>query len=205
MRFPDKKYNNIGEYLRAYTNRLEDALKGVDLDKLQAAASCIKNTIKDRHTIFFCGNGGSAAIANHFICDFVKGLSNDNKFKPNVYSLNSSVELYSAIANDISFENVFSYQLERFAKKDDLLVSISSSGDSQNIINSIQSAKMLGCKTIAMSGFTGGRSTLADIHINIEANNYGIVEDCHHALLHIIAQFIRFDNYDSNQISSIIF
>ena len=107
MRFPDKKYNNIGEYLRAYTNRLEDALKGVDLDKLQAAASCIKNTIKDRHTIFFCGNGGSAAIANHFICDFVKGLSNDNKFKPNVYSLNSSVELYSAIANDISLSSLY--------------------------------------------------------------------------------------------------
>ena len=205
MTFPNKKYHHIGDFLQDYNKRLELALSGVDVDKLQLAASCIKNAIENCHTIFLCGNGGSAAIANHFICDFVKGLSNDNELKPKVYSLNSSVELYSAIANDTTFEKVFSYQIERFAKKNDLLVSVSSSGDSQNIINAIESAKILGCKTIALSGFKGGRSELADIHINIEESNYGIIEDCHHALLHIVAQFIRLDNYNASQINSIIF
>ena len=191
MNFPNVRYEHINSYLIDYVDMLSSALKEIDTEKLDHAIACINSTITKGGNIFLCGNGGSAAISNHFVCDFVKGLSTGTKLRPKVISLNSNIELYSAIANDISFDEIFSYQIERFAFKRDVLRTVSSSGNSQNIINGIEAAKKIGCSTIALSGFSGGRSGISDFHLHIKSDNYGIIEDAHHAILHIIAQFLR--------------
>jgi phosphoheptose isomerase len=107
------------------------------------------------------------------------------------FSLSANMALYSAIANDYGFENVFSTQIEFHTHPGDLLIAISSSGNSPNIIRAVTKAKENGVKTIGMSGFKGGELvTVADISLYVGAHNYGIVEDAHQALVHILAQFI---------------
>jgi phosphoheptose isomerase len=109
------------------------------------------------------------------------------------------MSLITAIANDFKYEDVFSKQIEMFAKPQDVLVAVSSSGNSPNIINAINTAKQLGMNTIALVGFDGGEvSKLSDIVLHIKSNNYGVVEDCHQSLMHILAQHLRVSNSTSD-------
>src|SRR5262249_15315583 len=133
-----------------------------------------------------------AAISNHLACDHVKGISADTPLKAQVRSLVSTVELLTAVANDISYADVFAYQVRMFGKAGDVLITISSSGDSENIVRAVQAAKKMGLSTIALSGFSGGRSAqLADVNLHVASDNYGIVEDVHQSIMHSLAQYIR--------------
>ena len=137
------------------------------------------------------GNGGSAAIADHLCCDLVKGTHVDGHPTIEVGSLTSNVALYSAIANDFGFENVFSTQIKFLGKEGDVLIAISSSGNSANIIQAVESAHALGMTSIGLSGFKGGPlKENAHIPLHVDAQNYGIVEDAHQSMMHILAQFI---------------
>lgn len=143
--------------------------------------------------LYIFGNGGSAAIANHWVCDFTKGINEDTAEHANAISLSSNIELISAIANDIGYEYIFSKQLE-YARPNyrDVVFAISSSGNSPNIIRGIEKAKELGACTVAFTGFTGGvAATIADISVHVPAHNYGVVEDVHMMILHAISQRIR--------------
>jgi len=107
-------------------------------------------------------------------------------------SLASHLELITAIANDISYDEIFAYQLKTLASVGDVLVTISSSGNSENIVRAIDWAKANGVGTIAMTGFAGGRSArLADVNLHVAAENYGIAEDVHQSLMHCLAQYLR--------------
>ena len=179
------------EFFANYIEEFSTQLRETSLSDLNEVISTIENCIDNDGSIYFCGNGGSAAIADHFVCDFMKGLGSDTGLSPRVHSLNSNMPIYSAIANDISFHDVFSHQIDKICRKGDLLITVSSSGNSENIICAIKSAKKKGMKTISFSGFTGGRSVESDLHVNVPADNYGIIEDAHHFLLHIIVQYLR--------------
>ena len=142
--------------------------------------------------IFSCGNGGSAAIANHLVCDCLKGVRSGTSLRPKVHSLSTAVELITAITNDIAPEEMFAYQLSSMARADDVLIAISSSGRSANIVRALSEAKSLGLATIAMTGFSGGEAAkLADISLHVSAENYGLVEDIHQSLMHILTQYLR--------------
>ena len=140
-----------------------------------------------------CGNGGSAAIANHYICDYLKFLRQHSKLKPKVISLSSNLETITAISNDFNYDQIFRYQAESLFEKNDLLIVISSSGNSRNVKEVVKFSKKKGVKVIGFSGFDGGYlKRNSDISIHIKANNYGISEDSHHILMHLILQYLIF-------------
>jgi len=167
-------------------------LDNVEANKVERAIELIVEAYVTSGTIYSCGNGGSAAISNHLVCDCVKGVACDTNFFPKIVSLNCNDSMMTAVANDIGFEHVFSKQLSWSAAQDDLLIAISSSGNSPNIINALKMAKEIGMKSIAILGFDGGKAKeLADVAIHIPSGNYGIVEDVSQAIMHFIAQNIR--------------
>ena len=199
--FPFGALGDIGAYLDGYAESLTRALAGIDRAALGRAAEMLSRAMERDAQIYVCGNGGSAAISNHLVCDHSKGVQTDTGLKPRVISLAANVELMTAIANDISYAEVFVYQLRTLARPGDVLVSISSSGDSDNIVRAVEWAKANGIATLAMTGFKGGRSAaLADVSLHVEAGNYGIIEDAHQALMHVLAQFIRQDRMDPSLI-----
>jgi phosphoheptose isomerase len=146
----------------------------------------------DGRMVYSCGNGGSAAIANHLVCDHCKLVRTDTDLTPKIVSLSTTVEIITAIGNDISYDEIFAYQLDALAESDDVLVTISSSGDSENILRAIQVAKEKGMTVISMTGFSGGRSAkVADVNLHVAADNYGVIEDVHQSLMHLLAQYVR--------------
>ncbi len=199
--FPDHHYADQAEYAHDYFSQLNMAAQTIDPAALKRAGELIAKTVRADGSIFSCGNGGSAAIANHLVCDCLKGTRADTAIRPRVYSLSTTVELITAIGNDFGYEDVFSYQLESNARKDDLLIAISSSGSSPNIAKAIRTARDVGMATLALVGFSGGEAAdLADVALWVKAENYGVVEDVHQSLMHIFAQYLRQTNIDDQHL-----
>jgi D-sedoheptulose 7-phosphate isomerase len=192
MSFPEKAYGQAGEYLTAYRQTLLEAWQSVDPQAANRATDMLATAINAGRLVFACGNGGSAAIANHLSCDCLKGIQTDTRLRPRVISLAATIELITAIANDIAYAEVFVYQLRSLAQPGDVLITISASGNSENIVRAIGWARDHRVGSIALTGFDGGRSAgLADVNLHVHAANYGIVEDVHQSLMHIMAQYLR--------------
>jgi D-sedoheptulose 7-phosphate isomerase len=192
MSFPERSYLKAGHYLAAYRDALFEAWQSIDEDAAGRAADMLEAAIRGGHFVYSCGNGGSAAIANHLQCDFLKGAQTDTELQPRVVSLSSHIELITAIANDIAYEEVFAYQLRTLARPGDVLLTISASGNSENIVRAVQWARDNRVRSIALTGFDGGRSAaLSDINLHVRAANYGVIEDVHQSLMHILAQYMR--------------
>lgn len=192
MTFPDRPYGAIAHYFDAYAEQIGRALASVPRQALDDAQALLGEALARDAQVFACGNGGSAAISNHLVCDHAKGIGTDTGLKPRIQSLSANVEVMTAIANDISYADVFAWQVGQFARPGDVLITISSSGDSENVVRAVQAAAQAGVKTIALTGFAGGRTAaLADINIHVDADNYGIIEDVHQSIMHVLAQFIR--------------
>ena len=156
--------------------------------------------------VFACGNGGSASIANHLQCDHVKGVRTATDLTPRVVSLCANVELLTAIANDTTFEDVFAYQLQSQSGPGDVLVAVSSSGRSANIVRALTWARDHGLRTIALTGFDGGGAReAAEVTIHVDCANYGVIEDSHQAIMHALAQYIRQSRMTADVISSQVF
>ena len=183
--------SNLSLFFKNYTSKLNKAILNLDMNQLKMASNTLKTAIKKGNTIYVCGNGGSAAIANHYVCDFLKYFRQRSKYKPKIISLSNSIETMSAIANDMDYKYVFKYQLESLYKKGDILLIISSSGNSKNIKEVVNFANRKNIKTIGFSGFTGGfLNKKAKVSLHINAKNYGISEDSHHVLMHILLQYL---------------
>ncbi len=183
--------NNIKNFLVNYLQNLNTSILKSDIKNIERAAMEIKKVSEKKNTIFVCGNGGSAAISNHYVCDYSKFLRQHSNLKPKVISLSSSMETITAVANDFSYDKVFKYQAESLFEKNDLLIIISSSGNSKNIQEVLKYAKKKKVKTIGFSGFDGGYlKKNCNISIHVNAKNYGISEDAHHILMHMILQYL---------------
>lgn len=197
MTFPDKAFKDAASFVDAYAEQLQAAIASVDRDAVRQAATVILDAYVASRCVFSCGNGGSAAISNHLHCDHLKGCQTDTKLRPRIISLSSMIETITAIANDISYDDIFVYQLQTQADPGDVLITISSSGDSQNIVRAVEWARDNDVLVIALTGFDGGRSAkLADINLHVDADNYGVIEDVHQSLMHILAQYIRLTQMD---------
>ncbi len=195
MKFPQKKYFKIDDFSFDYFNMINEVLNKINISSLKKIAKLIENKIKNNKNIYICGNGGSAAISNHYVADYSKVLRTNTRLKPKLISLLSNVELITAISNDLSYDQIFSYQLETLATKGDLLILISSSGNSKNLINALKIAKKKGIKTISFVGFKGGYlKKNSDLSIHAKIDNYGISEDVAQLLMHVIVQFLRQKN-----------
>jgi D-sedoheptulose 7-phosphate isomerase len=192
MTFPDRRYPSAAEYLNAYAIQVAGAIASVPRDDLDRAATLLIACLKRDATIFACGNGGSAAIANHLCCDHQKGIHKGTHYRPRVVCLSSNMSLLTAVSNDIGYAECFSHPLSMHGRAGDLLITISSSGNSENIVRALSVAKELGMTRISMTGFDGGRSRdMADANVHVAAHNYGVVEDVHQACMHILAQYVR--------------
>ena len=162
-----------------FQNRIEDTVNLI-IEKLES------------NQVFVIGNGGSAAIAQHFATDWSKGLYGLNKKKSNVNSLTTNSSVLTAIGNDLNFEEIYSHQIEVQGKEGDLLVAISSSGNSKNIINAIRSAQRNKMVTIGLSGFNGGElSKLVDNAIVVHSNNMQVIEDVHGIFGHLVYKYVE--------------
>jgi len=173
--------------LEDYSDSIISAIKTIEEEKIALCTEKIEETFTNNNQIIFAGNGGSHAIAMHMACDYGKGLKRHLEDKLMVSSLGSNNALSSAIANDFGYENLFSAELEMIGKEGDLLIAISSSGDSPNILNAIKTSKKRGIFTIGLTGFNGGGLRKeSDISIHIDLDNYPGVEFLHQYCLDLI-------------------
>ena len=181
----------IEAHVKAYADALSRALLSIDWRQLDLVIAAIEGVRMRQARLWVAGNGGSAAIADHLLCDWVKGTFTPLQKPIHVHSLVSNTALLTACANDFGYEVSFSRQIEMQAQPDDILICISSSGNSANILAALRQASSMGLKTIALTGFSGGEAArLADVSLHVAADNYGVVEDCHQILMHNIAQYI---------------
>lgn len=205
-RFPTVPYRSAASYFDAYAEQIARAASSAKPAALDRAAEILLEAYTRGAGVFSCGNGGSAAIANHLQCDHLKGVRTTTDLIPRVVSLSANVELLTAIANDMAYEDVFTYQLQSQAGPGDVLIAISSSGRSRNIVRALTWARDSGLSTIALTGFDGGDAgQVADVTIHVEGSNYGIVEDLHQGIMHALAQYIRQSRMTADTITSSVF
>jgi phosphoheptose isomerase len=206
VKFPTGQYASAASYFDAYAEEMARVVKSVDPAMLERAAGKLVDAYLRGARIFSCGNGGSASIANHMQCDHVKGIRGGTDLGPRVLSLSANVELLTAIANDTGYENIFLHQLQAQSESGDVVVAVSSSGSSPNIVRALTWAREQGLGTIAITGFDGGPArSIAEVSIHVDCTNYGIVEDLHQALMHALAQYIRQSRMSADTISLTVF
>ena len=180
-------------YVQQYASQVQDALEQVPASALDDAYRVITTAVNENRRVFVAGNGGSAAIADHLCCDWTKGCHNPELAPLRTHSLASNVAMLTAIANDFGYDAVFSRQLEMLGSAGDVLLLISSSGNSPNIVAAVDTAKAMGIVTVGLTGFSGGvLAARADVSLHVPYENYGLVEDCHQMLMHTFGQlFVR--------------
>ena len=206
VKFPSGPYANAASYFGAYAEELSRAAKSIEPAAFEEAAALLAEAYLRGARMFSCGNGGSASIANHMQCDHVKGIRTATDLTPHVLSLSNNVELLTAIANDTCYENIFVYQLQSQAEPGDVLIAVSSSGRSPNIVRALTWARDQGLRTIAVTGFEGGAArAVAEVSVHVDCTNYGIVEDLHQAVMHGLAQYIRQSRMSADAISATLF
>lgn len=205
-KFPAAPFPTATWYFDAYAEQIASAVRVIEPGALDRAAAILAEAYARGAAVFACGNGGSAAIANHLQCDHLKGIRTSTDLTPRVVSLSTNVELLTAIANDMGYEDVFSYQLQSQSGAGDVLIAVSSSGRSPNIVRALTWARDHGLRTIALTGFGGGEArAMAEVAIHVGGTNYGVVEDLHQAVMHTLAQFIRQSRMTADTISSSVF
>lgn len=184
--------SNIHQFSLDYIQRLTKLLNKVDSTILESIIIALENTMIHKSKIYLLGNGGSAATASHMVNDLGAGLRRRNIINFDILSLADNTPVTTAIANDIGYENIFYMQLEGLLKQNDLLIAISCSGNSENILKAVKYAKTIGTTVIGLTGFDGGElKYLNDINFHVDApkGEYGLVEDMHMILDHIIYSY----------------
>ena len=175
--------------LDEYKNMLISAVAGFDFGQLETAVQLVSETYRADRQIFTIGNGGSAAVAVHLAADFGKNIARPGEKHPRIMTLCANSSALTALGNDCGYDETFSGQLRNFLNPGDLVIAISSSGNSPNIVKGVEFAQAGGGKVIGMSGFDGGKlKQLADISLHVPIKVYEVVEDVHsifcHAIIH---------------------
>ncbi len=182
----------IQELSRDYFDRLQRMLAAVDVEAISRVADILYGAWNDGRTVYVVGNGGSAATASHMACDLSKGTAARGRNRLRVVSLADNVAWLTAIGNDLDYDSIFTEPLENQFRPDDVLVAISASGNSSNIVKAVEWANCHCGKTIAFCGFSGGRiHALAHVSVHFPSDEYGPVEDGHLILNHILVEHLR--------------
>ena len=176
---------NYKKEIDQYLNTEIEIIKSLDHDVINQIMNEIRASQERGGCIYICGNGGSAATASHYCCDFNKGVSGEEQLNTNFICLSDNTSTITAIANDISYDEIFSYQLKNRIKPNDLLFVISGSGNSKNIVRAMEVVKEKKNRIIGLCGYDGGKvKELSDICLHVNINNMQIVEDIHMILNH---------------------
>lgn len=189
----DKFYTkNSGDFAKSYIEYMAKVFANIDTQEISAFIETILEARESGNTVFFIGNGGSAATASHFANDIAIG-TNDYEKPFRALSLTDNQAIISAIGNDFGYDEIFSRQLKVLGKPGDVVVAISASGNSQNLLNAFEVAKEMSIKTVALTAFDGGKmKVVADqgIHVPTEPKEYGPAEDAHMMLDHLVGAYL---------------
>src|SRR5689334_6789609 len=171
-----------------YKSDIMRAIDTVDLERVNQAIDTLREARRQGRHIFVCGNGGSAATASHFVCDVLKGCSFNREERFRIMALNDSLPTLTAYSNDVSYECAFAEQLKNFAQPGDVVIAISGSGNSPNVLRAIEYGNSIGCTTVALTGRDGGKlGPLAKIQVHMPEPHMGRIEDGHMIVCHMIA------------------
>lgn len=181
----------ISDRIKDLQNLLSDFEKNVS-ESLLNISSAIADTFKSGNKILICGNGGSAADAQHFAAEFINIFSKDIK-RPALpaISLSSDTSVITAIANDNGYEQIFARQVEALGNVNDVLIVISTSGSSKNCIKALQTAKDLGLKTIAITRSDAEASLISDLSIEVPSENTQEIQACHMFAYHTVVELVE--------------
>lgn len=170
-----------------YLEMEKEVLTQLPKEDISNVMNVLERARLNQKRIFICGNGGSASTASHYECDFNKGISYDQDIKYDFECLSDNVPMMMAIANDMGYEDVFVVPLKNKLRAGDVVIGISGSGNSENVVRAIKYANEIGAETIAICGYSGGKiKELAKHNIHVNVNNMQIVEDVHLILNHLM-------------------
>jgi len=187
---------DIKGFSKNYFGQVKRVIDELDLEKIQKITEIIYEAYKNNKQVFIMGNGGSASNSSHFACDLGKGtlknFYNEQEKRFKVISLTDNVATLMAFGNDLSFEDIFVQQLKNLINPGDIVIGISASGNSTNVVKAIEYAKRYGAKTVGFLGFkTGGKlHNLVDYEITVQDEHYGRSEDIHLILIHLITDYL---------------
>lgn len=191
-----ERKKKLSNFLESYKLRLNNLFDSIDIDMLESIVEAMINAFKNNKTLYVIGNGGSAATASHIQADFQFFVRYFTDFRPKVVALTDNIPLITAISNDISYDDIFVEQMKGVFNKGDLLLAISASGNSPNVVKACEYAKEHGGKTIAFCGFSGGKlKEISDMPLYTpnKDKDYGPIEDLHMILDHVLVNFLSVD------------
>jgi len=183
-------------FTQRYKSELLKAIDTIDLDLVGRVIEILSRARDQGRTVFLCGNGGSASTASHFATDLVKGASFGRPTRFRVMALTDSLPTITAYSNDVGYDCIFTEQMKNFAAPGDVLIAISSSGNSPNLLRAVEYANSIGCTTIALTGRDGGQlGPLAQLNIQVSHPHTGRIEDLHVVVMHMIGYNFMEEEY----------
>lgn len=182
----------ISAKFAAYSRRLQETLAGTDFAPVAQLATAMRECWRSGRNVFLCGNGGSAGNAVHLANDFVYGIAAGQGPGIRAHALSANTSIITCLANDVSYSEIFAIQLSVYARTGDVLVALSGSGNSPNIVRAIETAKTLGVKTFAILGYSGGKAKqIADVPIHFPIADMQISEDLQLVVGHMTMQWLQ--------------
>ncbi len=184
--------SNSSEIIRKYSEDISTAILQLPVKEIERVVQILTNARETRKSVFIFGNGGSAATASHFAADLAKGAIDYDKPRIKAFALNDNIPLMSAWANDSAYENIFCEQLENYVEAGDVVIAISCSGNSPNVLKGVTVAKVKGAKTIGFTAFDGGKlKGMVDLTVIAPVHHMERAEDIHLVLGHVITLCLR--------------
>lgn len=182
----------VMKQISLYISVLQETMNRLSVETIGRVVDILREARVSGRQVFIMGNGGSASTASHFVCDLAKNTRRDDLPHFRVIGLTDNMAMFSAYANDEGYEHVFEAQLANLIDPGDIVIGISASGNSKNVLNAVVLAKQHGAATIGFTGFDGGRlRTLVDTNIHVESNVIEHVEDIHLMLEHMIVKTLK--------------
>ncbi len=180
------------DLINEYFEKIKKTIDNMDRNEIETFLKVLINAKNENKTIFIMGNGGSAATASHFVCDFAKGASYGKEKKFNFICLNDNIPIMMAYANDISYDDIFVEQLKNQFKKGDVVIGISGSGNSKNVLKAIEYANDNNGITIGITGYNGGKlKQITNYSVNTNVDDMQISEDLHMILDHLCIRVLE--------------
>jgi D-sedoheptulose 7-phosphate isomerase len=182
----------MDDHVAGYLDRLTQALEGLPREPLRMLGEMLFRAYRNEKQVFTLGNGGSASTASHMAADLGKNTIGPNMRRFRILSLNDNASMLTALANDLGYENVFCEQLMNLIRPGDLLIVISGSGNSPNVLKAMHYAREQCAEVVGILGFDGGQAaSLADLSIVVPSDHYGVVEDAHLIINHILVEHFK--------------
>lgn len=179
------------DFFRAYASRLQETLEAADLAPVQTLAEALLEAWRNGRSVYLCGNGGSAGNAIHLVNDLIYGAVQGRGPGIRAHALPANAAVVTCLANDTDYAEVFALQLQTFAQPGDILLALSGSGNSPNILRAIEAGRALGMKTFAVLGYSGGKAqALVDVPIHFPVDDMQISEDLQLVVGHMVMQWL---------------